>query len=51
MHLNFFPVGYNIHVLDACSDKLIELAAGGTAVADIFKLHGETFFRNNEVSL
>lgn len=35
--------------LDACSDKLIEQAAGGTAVADIFKLHGEGYFRDNEV--
>lgn len=33
------------------SDKLIEKAAGGTAVADIFKLHGETFFRDNETEV
>lgn len=31
------------------SDKLIEQAVGGTVVSDIFKLHGESFFRNNEV--
>lgn len=33
------------------SDKLIEQAVGGTAVADIFKLHGETFFRDNETEV
>ncbi|KVH96234.1 Shikimate kinase [Cynara cardunculus var. scolymus] len=33
------------------SDKLIEQAAGGTAVADIFRLHGESFFRDNETEV
>ncbi|KAL8248555.1 hypothetical protein R6Q59_005423 [Mikania micrantha] len=33
------------------SDKLIEQSAGGITVADIFKLHGETFFRNNETEV
>nr|XP_043605945.1 shikimate kinase, chloroplastic [Erigeron canadensis] len=33
------------------SDKLIEQTAGGIAVADIFKLHGETFFRDNETEV
>ncbi|KAL7607815.1 hypothetical protein Lser_V15G11719 [Lactuca serriola] len=33
------------------SDKLIEQAAGGTAVADIFKLHGEGYFRDNETEV
>nr|GMC57838.1 shikimate kinase, chloroplastic [Ipomoea batatas]GMC63083.1 shikimate kinase, chloroplastic [Ipomoea batatas] len=31
-------------------DTLIEQAVGGTSVAEIFKLHGEGFFRDNEVS-
>nr|KAJ0189465.1 hypothetical protein LSAT_V11C800405660 [Lactuca sativa] len=30
------------------SDKLIEEVVGGIAVADIFKLHGEKFFREKE---
>lgn len=30
------------------SDRLIELSVGGTSVADIFKFHGESFFRDNE---
>ncbi|KAK1385828.1 hypothetical protein POM88_023563 [Heracleum sosnowskyi] len=34
----------------AVSDRLIELSVGGTTVADIFKLHGESFFRDNEVN-
>ncbi|KAL4569399.1 hypothetical protein LXL04_025035 [Taraxacum kok-saghyz] len=33
------------------SDKLIEQAAGGTAVADIFKLYGEGYFRDNETEV
>lgn len=33
------------------SDKLIEEAAGGIAVADIFKLHGQKFFRENETEV
>lgn len=32
------------------SDALIEQAVGGTSVAEIFKLHGEGLFRDNEVS-
>lgn len=32
------------------SDVLIEEAAGGSTVAEIFKLRGEGFFRDNEVS-
>lgn len=40
----------NVHVFYDCSDKLIEQAAGGTAVADIFKHRGESYFRDNEVS-
>ncbi|KAJ0725065.1 putative shikimate kinase [Helianthus annuus] len=32
------------------SDKLVEEAVGGATVADIFKLHGESFFREMEVS-
>ncbi|KAG8373301.1 hypothetical protein BUALT_Bualt11G0009700 [Buddleja alternifolia] len=31
-------------------DTLIEEAVGGNSVAEIFKLHGETFFRDSEVS-
>ncbi|KAJ8765629.1 hypothetical protein K2173_014751 [Erythroxylum novogranatense] len=30
------------------SDKLVEQAVQGTSVAEIFKLHGETFFRQRE---
>ncbi|XP_076919111.1 shikimate kinase, chloroplastic-like [Bidens hawaiensis] len=33
------------------SDKLVEEAAGGTTVADIFKLHGESFFREKETEV
>ncbi|KAI7758119.1 hypothetical protein M8C21_010566 [Ambrosia artemisiifolia] len=33
------------------SDKLIEQSVGGTAVADIFKLRGEAFFRHNETEV
>ncbi|KAM0055807.1 putative shikimate kinase [Helianthus debilis subsp. tardiflorus] len=33
------------------SDKLIEQSVGGTTVADIFKLHGEAFFRHNETEV
>ncbi|XP_071693409.1 shikimate kinase, chloroplastic-like [Rutidosis leptorrhynchoides] len=33
------------------SDKLIEKATRGTAVADIFKLHGEKIFRDNETEV
>ncbi|XP_076956031.1 shikimate kinase, chloroplastic-like [Bidens hawaiensis] len=33
------------------SDKLVEEAAGGTTVADMFKLHGESFFRDNETGV
>ncbi|CAK9137409.1 unnamed protein product [Ilex paraguariensis] len=33
------------------SDKLIELAVGGTTVAEIFKLYGESFFRDNETEV
>lgn len=32
------------------SDVLIEEAVSGSTVAEIFKLHGESFFRDNEVS-
>ncbi|PWA49559.1 shikimate kinase protein [Artemisia annua] len=32
-------------------DKLIEQAAGGTAVADIFKHRGESYFRDNETEV
>lgn len=32
------------------SDKLIEETVGGTAIADIFKLHGESLLREHEVS-
>ncbi|KAG9138308.1 hypothetical protein Leryth_001503 [Lithospermum erythrorhizon] len=32
-------------------DKLIEKAAGGTSVADIFEVHGENFFRDNETEV
>jgi len=34
-----------------CSDTLVEEEVGGNSVADIFKHHGEPFFRNKEVSL
>jgi len=34
-----------------CSDTLVEEEVGGSSVADIFKHHGEPFFRNKEVSL
>ncbi|KAM7513709.1 hypothetical protein LguiA_003292 [Lonicera macranthoides] len=33
------------------SDKLIEQDVGGTVVSDIFKLHGESFFRNTETKV
>lgn len=33
------------------SDRLIEQSIGGTSVADIFKLHGESFFRDNETEI
>ena len=33
-----------------CSDALVQEEVGGNSVADIFKQHGETFFRNKEVS-
>ncbi|KAI3699063.1 hypothetical protein L2E82_43069 [Cichorium intybus] len=33
------------------SDKLIEQTAGGTPVSDIFKLHGEGYFRNKETEV
>ncbi|KAK1403766.1 Shikimate kinase [Heracleum sosnowskyi] len=33
------------------SDRLIEKSVGGTAVSDIFKLHGERFFRDNETEV
>lgn len=33
------------------SDKLIEKAVGGTAVADIFKHRGESYFRDNETEV
>ncbi|XP_076917617.1 shikimate kinase, chloroplastic-like [Bidens hawaiensis] len=33
------------------SDKLIEQSVGGIAVADIFKLRGEAFFRDNETEV
>lgn len=32
-----------------CSDKLVEKAVGIPSVAEIFQLHSETFFRDNEV--
>lgn len=32
-------------------DTQIEQAVGGTAVAEIFKLHGESFFRDNETEV
>ncbi|KAG8383441.1 hypothetical protein BUALT_Bualt04G0013600 [Buddleja alternifolia] len=32
-------------------DTLIEEAVGGSTVADIFKLYGETFFRDNETQV
>ncbi|XP_057491805.1 shikimate kinase, chloroplastic-like isoform X2 [Actinidia eriantha] len=33
------------------SDTLIEQAVGATSVAEIFKLHGESFFRDNETDV
>lgn len=33
------------------SDRLIERSVGGTTVADIFKLHGESYFRDNETEV
>ncbi|XP_052195763.1 shikimate kinase, chloroplastic [Diospyros lotus] len=33
------------------SDKLIEQAVGGTSVAEIFQLYGESFFRDNETEV
>ncbi|KAK2971260.1 hypothetical protein RJ640_013020 [Escallonia rubra] len=33
------------------SDKLIEQGVGGTAVAEIFKLYGESYFRDNETEV
>ncbi|KAL1831339.1 hypothetical protein ACET3Z_000990 [Daucus carota] len=33
------------------SDSLIELSVGGTTVTDIFKFHGESFFRDNETEV
>jgi len=32
-----------------CSDKLVEKAVGISSVAEIFQLHSEAFFRDNEV--
>ncbi|XP_076898947.1 shikimate kinase, chloroplastic-like [Bidens hawaiensis] len=40
-------VFFFLHVCDC--DKLIEQSVGGIAVADIFKLRGETFFRDNKI--
>ncbi|XP_059641030.1 shikimate kinase, chloroplastic-like [Cornus florida] len=33
------------------SDTLVEQAAGGTSVAEIFNLYGESFFRNSETEV
>lgn len=41
---------YNMLLYWFFSDRLIELSVGGTNVADIFKLHGESYFRDYEVS-
>ncbi|KAK4485975.1 hypothetical protein RD792_008629, partial [Penstemon davidsonii] len=40
-------LGYSFHDCDT----LIEQAVGGTSVAEIFKLHGESFFRDNETEV
>ncbi|KAL3818851.1 hypothetical protein ACJIZ3_004756 [Penstemon smallii] len=40
-------LGYSFHDCDT----LIEQAVGGTTVAEIFKLHGESFFRDNETKV
>ncbi|XP_022844393.1 shikimate kinase, chloroplastic [Olea europaea var. sylvestris] len=40
-------LGYSFHDCDT----LIEQAVGGNTVAEIFKLHGESFFRDNETEV
>ncbi|KAK4485970.1 hypothetical protein RD792_008624 [Penstemon davidsonii] len=40
-------LGYSFHDCDT----LIEQVVGGTTVAEIFKLHGESFFRDNETEV
>lgn len=46
--LNFKNI--NKVTCECISDTLIEEAVGGSTVAEIFKLYGESFFRDNEVS-
>jgi len=45
--LNIFSIFWTY---GCCSDALVEEEVGGNSVADIFEQHGETFFRNKEVS-
>lgn len=49
LKINLIPFHVLYILSNACSDKLIEEVVGGIAVADIFKLHGEKFFREKEV--
>jgi len=45
-------LAYGLQMLLAnsnCSDKLVEKAVGISSVAEIFQLHSEAFFRDNEV--
>lgn len=46
----FFAYGLQMSLANSnCSDKLVEKAVGISSVAEIFQLHSETFFRDNEV--
>lgn len=47
LHLTFNNID-NV-TCECFSDTMIE-ETGGRTVAEIFKLHGESFFRDNEVS-
>lgn len=40
---------YQNFTCECFSDTLIEQAAGGSTVAEIFKTYGESFFRDSEV--
>ena len=48
MQVTCFCINYALHIW--ISDTLVEQEVGGTSVAEIFKLHGEGFFRDKEVS-
>lgn len=47
---NLFAYGLQMLLANSdCSDKLVEKAVGISSVAEIFQLHSEAFFRDNEV--